>query len=460
MPQAEPRTGEDLQQQPPSQEEERLIELGGAQAEVKKMSPEDIAAREQAMMNKIEQILNLEKSRDDGENNITVDERYEQEKQMEVISEKIEKYRMMGTPEEALKAIEQDMRKVSFEGIKEKYTLKREIVDLMKTIERNTKDTLTGLINKAGSRDRMNTFLRESFMEAKDQAPDRKMEAFMEKAGRTYRFEMDAMGLKAANDVGSHATGDELIKKVAKILESGKTGDPEIDGLIESWDSVAREGGDEYSMMITFKESPRPEVVQRISQIVQEQVSNIKLENRITFSGDAEPVVQARNKIAAVYEKFGMDFETDFDPENVDYYKPALSVGAVNFGEALNDAMIRMDQEALDGVGSLDDLTTLITNRAYDLSDHRCLDNKGAEKARMAESGNFEEELASTFYRDSATEALAEQKETNKKITTSVREAVSELRTGLDAGDIVLEQGARQALERLEEIITAEDAGQ
>ncbi|MFH1781859.1 MAG: hypothetical protein ABH835_04590, partial [Patescibacteria group bacterium] len=372
MPHADFQPGEDIKKQPPSQEDERLIELGGAQAEVKKMSPEDIAAREQAMKLKIEELLNLERTSEAGENNISVNERNEQERQMEVVAAKIEKYRLLDTPEVALKAIEQDLRKESFERIKEKYALKREIVDLMKTIEKNTKDTMTGLINKAGTRNRMNEFLKTSFLEAKEQAPDNKMEAFMEKAGRTYRFEMDAMGLKAANDVGSHATGDELIKKVAEILNKGETGDPEIDKLIESWNAVAREGGDEYSMMITFKQAPNPEVIQRISQIVQEQVNNIKLDNRITFEGEAEPVVQARKKIAAVFEKFGMDFDTDFDPENVDYYKPALSVGAVNFGEVMNDAMLRMDKEALEGVQSLDELTTLITNRAYDLSDHRC----------------------------------------------------------------------------------------
>lgn len=84
---------------------------------------------------------------------------------------------------------------------------------------------------------------------------------------------LDLDRFKAINDSYGHALGDELLVKVAKVLQQGR----------RKTDTVARIGGDEFSLLLN--ELQHPEDAARIaSQLIRDLASPIRLSNNSELS--------------------------------------------------------------------------------------------------------------------------------------------------------------------------------
>lgn len=426
-----------------SAEQSKMKKPDGAELKIADLrwgdeTPEEAMERKALVESKLSELLELAKKAREQEQKVDL-----QEPQVKELEAFMAKMKEMGVPEDALREIADDKKRAFIEHNRQIREKDRQLLEIRT-------ESMTGLLNKAGSRHEMNKLLTGLLEKASAETGDGKIEKFAGLASRTVRLEMDAMGLKPANDYGSHAVGDRLIKSIARAIEKKvDTGDPDVDDLIESWGASAREGGDEFSVMVTFKEAPKPEQVKKLVGALQKKVAGISLEGQVNNFDE-----RAQGSMRKVFERFGRDFDKEFDPEKHDYYRTGVSVGAVNFGEAFQNMFEATTQEELKEMNKLEDFTNRIVNQAYEASDHRCFADKKEMKRKMLEGEDFDDAVAAAIWEslraESPREAVEAERDRRKKLQKGVNEAVSDLETAIKSGEVEIKAaGAEQAFERL-----------
>lgn len=109
-------------------------------------------------------------------------------------------------------------------------------------------DHLSGIYNRRGFEKRLNELARISIRKDKKMEEDNK-EADKKTSNPPFVIvSIDLNGLKEVNDKNkSHAAGDEIIKKTAKILST----EPDTEhGSVRAGDIVGRLGGDEFMVVL------------------------------------------------------------------------------------------------------------------------------------------------------------------------------------------------------------------
>jgi diguanylate cyclase (GGDEF)-like protein/PAS domain S-box-containing protein len=109
-----------------------------------------------------------------------------------------------------------------------------------------THDALTGLAN------------RREFEYRLEQA----LHGLMRQAGRHALMFLDLDQFKLVNDTCGHAAGDELLRHICALLQSG----------LREGDTLARLGGDEFGILL---ENCAPEAAEKIAEVLRQTVQNL-----------------------------------------------------------------------------------------------------------------------------------------------------------------------------------------
>lgn len=206
------------------------------------------------------------------------------------------------------------------------------------------------------------------------------------------RFDFDMNGLKALNDLGGHASGDEGLRLFSEVIKSGKTIQWLKEMGMETMASI--EGGDEFGLVVYGDVDLRP-MLKEIEQRILDEVNSLEVDHLINFEN-----TDIKTKLEKLHLKIPEGFK----------FKIGSSVGSATFGEALN-------KTDLSDLTKYRDMVRRITGNQIGLSDNRSREQKEMAKARRKEAEpilhtlytRLNEEVAELNYR------LEQMKETVEK---------------------------------------------
>jgi len=150
-------------------------------------------------------------------------------------------------------------------------------------IEKSRTDALTGVYNRAGGTNAINSILRNKLY----------------RSGVFVMMDLD--NFKSVNDILGHQMGDEVLVTTAAILKNS----------VRDTDIVARLGGDEFMLYFPFERS---------SDFLKKKLEDIRLKmNRDIKSSDG--CVSISSSIGATFYNGDKDFETLYKEADVALYK-------------------------------------------------------------------------------------------------------------------------------------------
>lgn len=175
------------------------------------------------------------------------------------------------------------------------------------------------------------------------------------------RFDFDMNGLKALNDLGGHASGDEGLRLFSEVIKSGKTIQWLKEMGMETMASI--EGGDEFGLVVYGDVDLRP-MLKEIEQRILDEVNSLEVDHLINFEN-----TDIKTKLEKLHLKIPEGFK----------FKIGSSVGSATFGEALN-------KTDLSDLTKYKDMVRRITGNQIGLSDNRSREQKEMAKARRKEA--------------------------------------------------------------------------
>ncbi len=174
------------------------------------------------------------------------------------------------------------------------------------------------------------------------------------------RINFDLNGLKAMNDIGGHASGNDGLSIFSNILKNGETVTWLASLGIKSVASA--EGGDEFGLFVYGDKDLRP-LIQEIGQRFHDEVSRAKADHLIDFRS-------LKNR--QVLSDMGIDIPDDFK------FKLGTSVGLSTFGEALSLTNLTGN--------NYKEMVKKIINNMFRLADEKAIIDKKEIKSKLKET--------------------------------------------------------------------------
>jgi|GEM_PF-4392466 len=208
---------------------------------------------------------------------------------------------------------------------------------------------------------------------------------------KVYRFSFDVNGLKAVNDLngGKHEMGDEYLRRVARAIKESPTMRAMRSGGASHFAEATRDGGDEFGIIVYFKEEQTEKEINDYLEAVIEEVRMIGVADLLDFNKDevvfaflgiSKEDIKNINELEPEERKIKMDgLRAQMEKPESFYFPASIQGGAVNFFASSQKIITEKDLRGLE----YQKMLQTFMGGLFDMSDRHMKENKDEFKRSL-----------------------------------------------------------------------------